>query len=419
MKTLSQASDSIDFKLIDIGLIDANPWNPNVMQELEYEALKQDMRITGLRGVDAILVSPWDCFFVGEPANERYVIVDGEHRWRAAKELGWKQIRCEVRTITEDDAKALCYRRNRERGTIDPMKEALLFKTEIEKLKQKEIAEKYGIDQTTVSRRLSLLNLSDKTMKAVVSMPHGIITPSHLEPIATLSPNDQERVVDDIAKKFKHFKELPTVQSVEREASWLKRQAEEKRKLGEAVQKAKFPKCPKCGSPPSSIHYKGLPWVNCQSNEWRHEWNLQTGRSLYQEEHIAQRNLSGESEERVSRTLRCAHTVQDLHAIFTERMKELIPKLDKISDLKVSGTLDGAQFHMDLTGYGHSMAISTHHATTWMGFRAEEHDYKTGEKSSVQVNDPKEIELIKDFIDKAFQGSLELPVTAKKKEPSK
>jgi len=396
-------------ELLAIDKVDANPWNPNVMGEVEYDALKEDMHIHSANGIDAILVSPFHCFFPGEPISDRFVIVDGEHRWRAAKELGWKEIRCEVQPITEDDAKALCYRRNRERGNIDPMKEAFLFKTEIDKKrKQKDIADKYGVDQTTVSRRLSLLKLSGKTVKALASMPHGIITPSHLEPIATLDPGDQDQVVQQILTSVK-LGDTVSVHSVEHNSSWLRKQAEDKRKLAEVVQKAKFPECPKCGKPPTSIHYKGLPWVNCASNEWRHEWNLETGKTLYQEERIGQKKLSGETEERVSRTLRCSHTVKELHTVFAERLKELVPKLERVSSLKVSGSLDGAEFHIDLTGYRHSMAISMHHARTWTGFRAEEHDYKTGEKSAVQVNDPKEIDLIREFIDSAFQGKLGIP----------
>jgi len=394
-------------ELVLIDKIDANAWNPNVIGEEEYLALKQDMYVHGANGVDPILVSPFHYFFQEETRSERFVIVDGEHRWRIAQELKWKEVLCEVREITEEDAKALCYRRNRERGNIDPMKEAFLFKSEIDK-KQKDIADKYGVDQTTVSRRLSLLKLSGKTVKALASMPRGIITPSHLEPIATLNPGDQDQVVQQILTSVK-LGDAVSVHSVEHNSSWLRKQAEDKRKLAEAVQKAKFPKCLRCGKSPGQIHYKGLPWVNCGSGEWRHEWNLETGKTLYQEERISQKNLSGETEERVSRTLRCSHTVKELHTVFAERLKELVPKLDSISSLKVSGVLEGSEFHIDLTSYSQSMSISMHRGHIWSGFRAEEHDYKTGEKSAVQVNDPKEIDLVRELIDNAFQGKLGIP----------
>jgi len=408
-------------KLVAIDKVDANLWNPNVMGKVEYDAMKQDMNMHGVTGIDAILVSPFHCFFSEKTITDRFVIVDGEHRWRAAKELGWKEIRCEIIDVSEDDAKALSYRRNRERGTINPFKEAMLFKTELPKLTQAKIAGKYGVDQSTVSHRLSLLKLDSEVVKSIEDLPRGIITPSHLEPIASLEPKDQKQVVKEILTSVKIGDSVP-VHRIEHSCNWLKKQAEEKRKLAEAIEKAKFPKCPKCGKPPTSIHYKGLPWVNCYSGEWRHEWNLETGKTLYQKERISQKKLSGETEERVSRTLRCSHTVKELHTVFGERLKELVPKLERISSLKVSGSLEGAEFHIDLTGYGHSMAISMHHGGTWTGFRAEEHDYKTGEKSAVQVNDPKEIGLIREFIDSAFQGKLGIPiekiVVKKRKEAS-
>jgi len=404
-------------ELLGIDKIDANSWNPNVMGEEEFLALKQDMHVHGVNGVDPILVSPFHCFFLEKAVSDRFVIVDGEHRWRVAKELGWKEVLCEVREISEDDAKALCYRRNRERGTIDPMKEALLFKTEIPKLTQAKIAGKYGVDQSTVSHRLSLLKLAPEVTEALENLPRGIITPSHLEPIATLDPRDQEQVMDEIESRLRSGDSV-TVQQIEHKCTWLRREADNKSKLEKAIQEAKFPKCPKCGKPPVRIHYKELPWVDCPGG-YRHEWNLETGKTLYQEERIGQKNLAGETEERVSRTLRCSHTVKELHAVFAERLKELVPKLDEIHSLKVSGRLEGTEFHVDLIGYGHSMAISVHRASKWTGFRAEEHDYKTGEKSAVQVQEPGEIDLIRQLIDSAFQGKLGIPIekiTLKKNE---
>jgi hypothetical protein len=151
-------------------------------------------------------------------------------------------------------------------------------------------------------------------------------------------------------------------------------------------------------------------WVDCSSGDYRHEWNVETGKNLYQEEHVSQKNLSGETEERVSHTLRCVHTVEELRAVFVERLKELVPKVDEISSLKVSGVFEDSEFSIDLTSYGKSVAISLHHGHTWTGFRAEEHEYKSGEKSAVHVNDPEELDMIREFIDAAFEGKLGIPI---------
>lgn len=400
-------------ELISVEKIDKNTWNPNVMQDAEYLALKQDMQINGPRGVDPIIVSSFACFFPGEPVNERFVIVDGEHRWRVAKELGWKEILCEVREVTEDDAKAICYRRNRERGNIDPFKEARLFQSEVErKRSQKDIAEKYLVERSTVAHRLSLLRLEESVVKAVSKVPRGTITPSHLEPIATLESEDQELVVRDVVANALEG-HADTVKDISEEVARIKENREKERQLAEAVKTAKSPHCPKCSSPPEAISYKGLPWVHCE--KYNHVWNLETGKTLYQEEHVETRTLDGGREVRPSSVLRSMHTVEELRNIFGERIKEVVPKLTNITGIKVSGTLDGAEFFFDLTSYSQSMSVTIHHGGNRQGMRAEEHEYRSGEKSAVHCESHTEIEKTKAFIEAAFTGTLAVEPKRRKK----
>jgi ParB/RepB/Spo0J family partition protein len=396
-----------DIKSVAVDKIDRNPWNPNVIQKEEYDALKQDMHIHGATGIDPLLISPKKFFFKAQDHKEgstadTYIIVDGEHRWRAAKELGWKEIRCEIREISEDDAKALCYRRNRERGNIDPFKEALLFKTEVPKLSQAKIAGKYGVDQSTVSHRLSLLKIDAQIVAKAKIMPRGIITPSHLEALATLEPKDQKQVFQqyDRDRSYRQW----GVKEMQEQTARVKKAREEERALAEALQTAKFPKCPKCrkGSPKRVCH-KGLPWVTCSS--CLDDWNLETGKRLYEPEVSTQKGLDGKSEPIRQKTIRCAHTVRELVEVFVERAKEIVPKVD-IASLKVSGKLDGAQFGFDFSSYGKSVSVSWHSNALWRGFRAEEHEYRTGEKSAVDTHSSDHVEEVKQLIENAFQGKL-------------
>jgi ParB/RepB/Spo0J family partition protein len=401
-------------ELISVEKIDKNEWNPNVMQDAEYLALKQDMQTNGPRGVDPILVSPFACFFPGEPVNERFVIVDGEHRWRIAKELGWKEILCEVREVTEDDAKAICYRRNRERGNIDPFKEARLFQSEVVRQRsQKEIAEKYLVERSTVAHRLSLLRLDEEVIESVSKVPRGTITPSHLEPIASLEPADQKELVKELVAKAKSGYVDP-VHEIAEDVSRIKKEREEERQLAEALKTAKFPKCPKCGSLPDDIYFKGLPWV--KDEHWDHIWNLETGNPLYKEEHVQQHSLDGKSEVRVSSVLRSMHTVKELRDAFNKRIQEIVPLLTEISGLRVTGMLDNAEFHFDINTYSKTMSAYVRHGGNDLSFRAEEHDYRTGEKSSVHCGTPQHIEKVKQFIESAFQGKLDIEPRKRKKK---
>ena len=379
-------------QLIGVGCLQANEWNPNVMQDTEYQALKQDMHVHGADGVDAVLVSPYKVFHSSKDDDMKsyFVIVDGEHRWRAAVELGWKEIRCEIQDITEDDAKALCYRRNRERGTIDPFKEAALFKTELPKLTQAKIAGKYGVDQSTVSQRLSLLKLDEKVLAAVKNIPRGIITASHLEPIATLEPEDQKSLAKDIVFEATHYDHPMTVKDIERRAKDLSEKREEARRLKEALGKAKFPKCPKCGKEPSSVHYKKLPWVDCSSGHYDHSWSLTSGKLVYEPERVSQKTMDGESKLLQTKTLRSAHTVQELSTVFVDLIKKIISEDEtlEIKKIDVSGKRQGSEFSLDVNTYGKSTSVSWHQGGAWQGFRAEEHDYRSGEKSAISTGSP-------------------------------
>ena len=46
-----------------------------------------------------------------------YVIIDGEHRWRAMQELGETEIEVKVLPVTEDEAKLLTINFNETKGS--------------------------------------------------------------------------------------------------------------------------------------------------------------------------------------------------------------------------------------------------------------------------------------------------------------
>jgi ParB/RepB/Spo0J family partition protein len=405
--------------LIDIEKILPNKWNPNVMQKEEYEALKQDMHLHGVNGVDPILVSLKGVYELPVPIPDLpagawdkafkvkgYVIVDGEHRWRAAKELGWKQIRATSENIREEDAKALCYRRNRERGTIDPFKEAALFKTEIDVgLTQAKIAGKYGIEQGTVSHRLSLLKLEPEIIEKVESMPRGIITPSHLEPLATLHPDDRKDLARSLIREAKDYGRVFSVREMTQHAENMKRRRDQQEALEKALETAKYPTCPVCKKKAFSINHKGLPWVNCNNYHSIGAWNLETGKTEYKPEIHEEKTLTGETRKVESSVLRSVHTVKELKDLFIKHAKEVVPKVD-IQHVKVSGKLDGSSFSFDLDNYGKMLHISVAQSGVYRSFTAEEHKYRTGEVTCIHAGSPGAVEEVREFIDNAFNGKL-------------
>ena len=100
--------------------------------------------------------------------GERYVIIDGERRWRAARMAGLSEI--PVIIISADDKKAaeIALVENIQRSDLNPVEEAQAYAALIDQygLTQEEVAEQIGKSRSSVTNSLRLLDLPD----AVLSM---------------------------------------------------------------------------------------------------------------------------------------------------------------------------------------------------------------------------------------------------------
>jgi ParB family chromosome partitioning protein len=119
------AKYSAEFKELNINSIVKNPWNPNIQSDIVFNSVKKSIEKHGL------LQFPVVRRYVGQ-----YQIIDGEHKWRACKELGYQTIKALVlgtdeNEVTDDDAMTLTELLNT-RGMDDPIKQAQLIR-EIQK----------------------------------------------------------------------------------------------------------------------------------------------------------------------------------------------------------------------------------------------------------------------------------------------
>jgi ParB/RepB/Spo0J family partition protein len=96
-----------------------NDYNPNRQTEDEFEMLKASMREDGF-------TQPILCMQDGS-------IVDGEHRWRAAQELGYEEVPVVRVSMTEAQRRIATMRHNRARGQDDTAAVAELM-LDLEKL---------------------------------------------------------------------------------------------------------------------------------------------------------------------------------------------------------------------------------------------------------------------------------------------
>jgi len=176
--------------LVETDRIRPNRYNPNEMSDEEFSALQENMKKEGPHGTSPLEVRPLDA--------SSWEIIDGFHRWKASRLLGWKKIRCIVREVDEDRAQEINYEKNRLRGHINPFKEAELFYSTWSKIKTQEaVAKKFGVSQPYVADRLSLRKVPDEVRGII---PRGI-NPSLLEILARIDdPSDQETLAKKIAE---------------------------------------------------------------------------------------------------------------------------------------------------------------------------------------------------------------------------
>jgi len=116
-----------EVKMLPINSVIPNQWNPNVEDPDTFNELVENIKDVGF--VDPIQVVP---------VEGGYMIVGGEHRWKAAKLAGLEEIPAVILEGWDEDLqKAQTVRMNVIKGKLDPEKFTRLFK---------ELERKYGKD---------------------------------------------------------------------------------------------------------------------------------------------------------------------------------------------------------------------------------------------------------------------------------
>ena len=100
----------------ELTAVQPNVWNPNRLTERTFESLKHGFQTDGWISSQALLIWGKD-----DKGVQRDVIIDGEHRWKVATELGYTVGPMVVLDgLTEAQAKALTVKMDARRGVFDP-----------------------------------------------------------------------------------------------------------------------------------------------------------------------------------------------------------------------------------------------------------------------------------------------------------
>lgn len=111
--------------------------------------------------------------------GNKYRLIAGERRWRAAKLAGLKDIPAYVRGANDEELLELALLENLQRENLNAMEIALSYKRMMEELNntQEQVAERMGKDRSTVTNYIRLLKLPPDIQIAVrnneISMGHA------------------------------------------------------------------------------------------------------------------------------------------------------------------------------------------------------------------------------------------------------
>ena len=121
-----------------------------------------------------------------EVAGDRYRIVAGERRYRAASRAGLDSVPAIVRQFSEDEKYEIALIENIQREDLNPIEEAHGYETIMvwHGLTQDEIAQRLGKKRSTVANSIRLLKLSEEMQYALI---HGQITPGHARALLSLT----------------------------------------------------------------------------------------------------------------------------------------------------------------------------------------------------------------------------------------
>ncbi len=155
--TRQEAGDGL--QQIPVELLQRGQYQPRVdMRQDTLENLADSIRAQGV--VQPIVVRP-----IAAKGNEqRYEIVAGERRWRAAQLAGLADVPAVVREIPDEAAIAMALIENIQREDLNPLEEARALDRLIREfdLTHAEAAEAVGRSRASVSNLLRLQELSDK-----------------------------------------------------------------------------------------------------------------------------------------------------------------------------------------------------------------------------------------------------------------
>ena len=183
---------------VPIDRLEANPFQPRLALDPSRMAeLAASIRESGI--IQPILV---------RRVGERYQIIAGERRWRAAQQLGLHTVPVTLREVADERLLELALVENIQRQELTALEEAQAFhrlQTEF-RLTQEEVARRVGRERSTIANALRLLRLPAELRELVGT---GRLDAGHARALLALErAEDQVELGREAARKGLSVREV-------------------------------------------------------------------------------------------------------------------------------------------------------------------------------------------------------------------
>ncbi len=176
---------------LEISLLQPGKYQPRTsMDQDSLTELAESIKVQGV--MQPILVRPI--------TDDRFEIIAGERRWRAAQIAGLSEVPVLIREVPDESALAMSLIENIQREDLNPLEEALGIQRLIKEfgMTHQTAGNALGNSRSTISNLLRLLNLSAPVQNL---MMQGKIDMGHGRALLSLSPAQQIEFANLIVHK--------------------------------------------------------------------------------------------------------------------------------------------------------------------------------------------------------------------------
>lgn len=177
--------------MLPTGVLQPGKYQPRTrMDPGSLEELADSIRAQGL--IQPISVRP-----VGK---DKYEIIAGERRWRAAQIAGLAEVPVLIREVPDDAALAMSLIENIQREDLNPLEEAAGIQRMLDefKMSHQQAAEALGRSRSAASNLLRLLQLAQPVQDMLMA---GDIEMGHARALLPLTKSEQVRLATLVADK--------------------------------------------------------------------------------------------------------------------------------------------------------------------------------------------------------------------------